>query len=89
MLVPSAFGLSFCAVAGLTVSGAAGANRDASRRRRALESLGRTLGPVRGNGSLQWVGTPAPYGSAALLLLGTALLTTRYHPKPRTVDSQG
>jgi len=38
---------------------------------------------VWGNGSLQWIGTPAPYGSAALLLLGTALLTTRYHPGKR------
>jgi len=52
----------------------------------ALESLGRTIGPVWGNGVLQWAGEGVAYGSAALVLLGTAVLTTRYH-KPRVTDT--
>jgi len=47
----------------------------------ALESLGRTIGPVWGNGLLQWAGEGAAYGSAAAVLLATAALTTRY-PSP-------
>jgi hypothetical protein len=49
----------------------------------ALESLGRTIGPVWGNGVLQWAGEGVAYGSAALVLLGTAALTTRYQ-RPQT-----
>ena len=44
----------------------------------ALESLGRTLGPVWGNGALQWFGEGAAYGSAALVLIGAAALTMAY-----------
>jgi hypothetical protein len=44
----------------------------------ALESLGRTIGPVWGNGLLQIAGEGAAYGSAALVLLATAALTTKY-----------
>ena len=43
----------------------------------ALESLGRTIGPVWGNGVLQWFGEGAAYGSAALVLIATAGMTTR------------
>jgi DHA1 family tetracycline resistance protein-like MFS transporter len=86
MLVPGAVGIGFCTPA-LTslLSGAAGRHEQGRVQGAAgaLESLGRALGPVWGNGSLQWIGTPAPYGSAALLLLGTALLTTRYRPVKR------
>jgi hypothetical protein len=41
---------------------------------------------VWGNGVLQWAGEGVAYGSAALVLLGTAALTTRYH-KPRNTQS--
>ena len=34
----------------------------------ALESLGRTIGPVWGNGALQLFGEGTAYGSAALVL---------------------
>ena len=44
----------------------------------ALESLGRTLGPIWGNGALQFLGEGAAYGSAALVLLATAALTNGY-----------
>jgi hypothetical protein len=48
-----------------------------------LESLGRTLGPVWGNGTLQVVGEGAAYGTAAAVLLGTAALTLGYEPPSR------
>jgi hypothetical protein len=38
---------------------------------------------VWGNGVLQWAGEGVAYGSAALVLLGTAALTTRYQ-RPQT-----
>ena len=41
----------------------------------ALESLGRTLGPVWGNGALQRFGEGTAYGSAAVVLVGAAALT--------------
>ena len=43
----------------------------------ALESLGRTIGPVWGNGALQQFGEGTAYGSAALVLVGAAALTAR------------
>ena len=88
MLVPGAVGIGFCTPALTSLLSTAAGRHEQGRVQGAagaLESLGRTLGPVWGNGSLQWLGTPAPYGSAALLLLGTALLTTRYQPAKRDV----
>jgi len=90
LLVPGALGIGFCTPAVTSLLSTAAGRHEQGRVQGAagaLESLGRALGPVWGNGSLQWIGTPAPYGSAALLLLGTALLTTRYHPSSRTVGS--
>jgi len=90
LLVPGALGIGFCTPAVTSLLSTAAGRHEQGRVQGAagaLESLGRALGPVWGNGSLQWLGTPAPYGSAALLLLGTALLTTRYHPSLRTVGS--
>jgi hypothetical protein len=52
----------------------------------ALESLGRTMGPVWGNGSLQRFGEGSAYGSAAVALLGAAVLALRYHPGAKAPD---
>jgi predicted MFS family arabinose efflux permease len=41
----------------------------------AVESLGRTIGPVWGNASLQQFGESTPYVSAAVLLAFTLALT--------------
>ena len=82
MLVPGALGIGFCNPSLVSlVSGAAGRHEQGRVQGAAgaLESLGRALGPVWGNGVLQWFGEGAAYGSAALVLLGTAALTTRYH----------
>ncbi|HWF85028.1 MAG TPA: MFS transporter [Vicinamibacterales bacterium] len=45
----------------------------------AVESLGRTVGPVWGNASLQLVGVGTPYISAACFLALTLLMTVGYH----------
>ena len=44
-----------------------------------VESLGRTIGPVWGNASLQHLGESTPYISAAALLLLTLLLAGGFH----------
>jgi MFS transporter, DHA1 family, tetracycline resistance protein len=90
LLVPGAIGIGFCNPS-LTslVSGAAGRHEQGRVQGAAgaLESLGRTLGPVWGNGALQWFGEGTAYGSAALVLIGTAVLSTRYHPRASSVSS--
>jgi MFS transporter, DHA1 family, tetracycline resistance protein len=90
LLVPGAIGIGFCNPS-LTslVSGAAGRHEQGRVQGAAgaLESLGRTLGPVWGNGALQWFGEGTAYGSAALVLIGTAVLSTRYHARASSRSS--
>jgi predicted MFS family arabinose efflux permease len=45
----------------------------------AVESLGRTIGPIWGNASLQHFGDATPYMSAACLLLLTLSLTVGFN----------
>jgi MFS transporter, DHA1 family, tetracycline resistance protein len=45
----------------------------------AVESLGRTMGPIWGNASLQHFGDATPYLSAAGLLVATAAVTAGFH----------
>jgi DHA1 family tetracycline resistance protein-like MFS transporter len=45
----------------------------------AVESLGRTVGPVWGHASLQRLGETTPYISAGLFLMLTLALTVGYH----------
>jgi DHA1 family tetracycline resistance protein-like MFS transporter len=45
----------------------------------AVESFGRTVGPIWGNASLQSYGEATPYISAAVLLLLTSLLSVGFH----------
>jgi DHA1 family tetracycline resistance protein-like MFS transporter len=80
-LVPLAFGIGFGhpTVASM-VSQAA--RRDEQGRVQgaasAVESLGRTIGPVWGNYSLQRFGESTPYVSAAALLVVTLFLAAGY-----------
>lgn len=81
LLVPGALGLGFCTPSLVSlVSGAAGRHEQGRVQGAAgaLESLGRTVGPVWGNGALQMFGEGTACGSAAVVLLLTAVLTTRY-----------
>ena len=86
MLVPGAIGIGLCnATLSTLVSTAAGPHEQGRVQGAAgaLESLGRTIGPVWGNGALQAFGEGKAYGSAAIVLIGAALLTQRYHIPPR------
>ena len=86
MLVPGAIGIGLCnATLSALISNAAGAHEQGRVQGAAggLESFGRTLGPVWGNGTLQAFGEGAAYGSAAVVLLVASVLTLRYTPPPR------
>jgi DHA1 family tetracycline resistance protein-like MFS transporter len=86
MLVPGAIGIGLCnATLSALVSNAAGPREQGRVQGAAgaLESLGRTIGPVWGNGTLQVYGEGAAYGSAAVVLLGAAALAARYQPPDR------
>jgi MFS transporter, DHA1 family, tetracycline resistance protein len=80
MLIPGAIGIGLCNATLSSLISKAAAPREQGRVQGAagaLESLGRTVGPVWGNGSLQQFGEGTAYGSAALVLVGAAVLTTR------------
>ena len=86
MLVPGAIGIGFCNPSLVSLVSRSGGKHEQGRVQGAagaLESLGRTIGPVWGNGVLQWMGEGVAYGSAAIVLLLTAALTTKYHPPPK------
>jgi MFS transporter, DHA1 family, tetracycline resistance protein len=87
MLIPGAIGIGLCnATLSTLISNAAGPHEQGRVQGAAgaLESLGRTMGPIWGNGTLQAYGEGAAYGSAAVVLLGAAALTTRYRPPPKS-----
>jgi DHA1 family tetracycline resistance protein-like MFS transporter len=89
MLVPGAIGIGLCnATLSALVSKAAGPGEQGRVQGAAgaLESLGRTMGPVWGNGSLQRFGEGSAYGSAAIALIGAAVLALRYHPDAKAPD---
>ena len=92
MLVPGAIGVGLCnATLSSLISKVAGPN-DQGRVQGAagaLESLGRTIGPVWGNGTLQVMGEGTAYGSAAIVLAGAAALTWRYRPPTSPATRQG
>jgi len=54
----------------------------------AVESLGRTIGPVWGNASLEQFGEAAPYLSAATLLLVTMVLASGFQVNWRAERSE-
>jgi DHA1 family tetracycline resistance protein-like MFS transporter len=86
MLVPGAIGIGFCNPSLVSLVSRSAGKHEQGRVQGAagaLESLGRTIGPVWGNGVLQWLGEGVAYGSAAIVLLLTAALTTKYDPPPK------
>jgi hypothetical protein len=85
-LLPAGVGVGLCNASLITlishsatkeeqgkVQGAAGA----------LESFGRTVGPVWGNGALQKFGEGSAYVSAAAAFAATAVLMLTYHADTR------
>jgi MFS family permease len=86
LLVPGAIGIGLTNPSLISLVSAAGGRHEQGRVQGAagaLESLGRTLGPVWGNGLLQVFGEAAPYGSAAAILMGAAALSAAYRPPRR------
>jgi len=80
-LVPLAFGIGFGhpTIASLVSRVARGDEQGRVQgAASAVESLGRTLGPVWGNASLQQFGESTPYFSAAAFLLVTLVLTVGF-----------
>jgi DHA1 family tetracycline resistance protein-like MFS transporter len=55
----------------------------------ALESLGRTIGPVWGNSSLQHWGEGTPYASAAVLVIVTLLIALGYEVREADESALG
>ena len=91
MLVPGAIGIGLCnATLSSLISKSAGPDEQGRVQGAAgaLESLGRTIGPVWGNGSLQKFGEGTAYGSAAAVLVGAAALTLAYHQPARSADTR-
>jgi DHA1 family tetracycline resistance protein-like MFS transporter len=92
MLVPGALGIGFCnATLSALISKSAGPAEQGRVQGAAgaLESLGRTIGPVWGNGTLQRFGEGTAYGSAAAALLGAAALAVVYRQPPPAPESPG
>jgi DHA1 family tetracycline resistance protein-like MFS transporter len=85
MLVPAAIGIGLCNATLIALVSNAASRREQGRVQGAagaLESLGRTLGPVWGNLVLQRIGEGAAYGAAAGLLVIAASMAGRYKEKP-------
>ena len=75
LLVPGAIGIGLCNATLIALVSNVADRREQGRVQGAagaLESLGRTLGPIWGNALLQRIGEGAAYGTAAVLLLGAA-----------------
>jgi MFS transporter, DHA1 family, tetracycline resistance protein len=89
LLVPGAIGIGLCNPSLVSLVSGAGGKHEQGRVQGAagaLESLGRTLGPIWGNGALQFLGEGAAYGSAAIVLLATAVLTQGLRWPARSSD---
>ena len=87
MLVPGAIGIGLCnATLSSLISKSAGPQEQGRVQGAAgaIESLGRTIGPVWGNGTLQRFGEGTAYGSAAAALVAAAALTLAYHQPPKS-----
>ncbi|HVZ24036.1 MAG TPA: MFS transporter, partial [Vicinamibacterales bacterium] len=83
MLVPGSLGVGFCNPSLISMLAGAAGRHEQGRvlgAAGALESLGRTIGPMWGNGALEWFGDSSAYASAAVLLVVTAALSLRYTP---------
>jgi multidrug resistance protein len=81
-LVPAGIGVGLCNAALITLVSHAASKEEQGKVQGAagaLESLGRTIGPVWGNGTLQRFGESSPYASAAAAFVFTSLVMLAYH----------
>jgi DHA1 family tetracycline resistance protein-like MFS transporter len=80
LLVPAAMGIGLCNATLIALVSNAAERHEQGRVQGAagaLESLGRTLGPIWGNVLLQKIGEGAAYGAAAALLVAAAGAATK------------
>ena len=87
LLVPGAIGIGLCNATLIALVSNAAARHEQGRVQGAagaLESLGRTVGPIWGNAVLQKIGEGAAYGAAAGLLAVAAGMAGRYHRNEAT-----
>ena len=92
MLVPGAIGIGLTNATLSSLISKAASRHEQGRVQGAagaLESLGRTIGPVWGNGTLQKFGEGAAYGSAALALIGISGLAMAYRRPERMMKDEG
>jgi DHA1 family tetracycline resistance protein-like MFS transporter len=84
-LVPAGIGVGLCNASLITLVSHAASKTEQGKVQGAagaLESLGRTIGPVWGNGTLQRFGEATPYASAAAAFIVTSLVMLTYHQPP-------
>ena len=84
LLLPAAVGIGLCNATLIALISNAAERHEQGRVQGAagaLESLGRTLGPIWGNGLLQKIGEGAAYSTAAAFLLGAAVAAVRIEEK--------
>ena len=89
LLFPGAMGIGLCNAtlsALISHTAAPGEQGRVQGAAGALESLGRTLGPVWGNGALQLFGEGTAYGAAAILLTGASITVLRTPAPPRVAS---
>jgi MFS transporter, DHA1 family, tetracycline resistance protein len=82
-LIPAGIGVGLCNASLITLVSHSAAKEEQGKVQGAagaLESLGRTIGPVWGNGALQKFGEGSAYVSAAAAFLLTAVLMLTYQP---------
>ena len=81
-LVPAGIGVGLCNAALITLVSHSASKHEQGKVQGAagaLESLGRTIGPVWGNGALQRFGEGSAYASASLAFAVTTLVMLAYH----------
>ena len=84
-LVPAGIGVGLCNAALITLVSHAASKEEQGKVQGAagaLESLGRTIGPIWGNGALQRFGEASPYASAAAAFVATAFVMFSYQERP-------
>ena len=88
-LLPAGIGVGLCNATLITLVSHAASKEEQGKVQGAagaLESLGRTIGPVWGNGTLQRFGEGTAYVSASAAFLLTSLVMLSYHQPPPSSD---
>jgi len=83
-LIPAGIGVGLCNASLITLVSHAASKEEQGKLQGAagaLESLGRTIGPVWGNGALQRFGDASPYASAALAFVVTSVVMWGYQSR--------